>query len=417
MKEGRMEIVLVEDSGWEALRPLTWLRPAGELFVGSLCNRERWTLAAGVGARIWSRSETARLNPHGLTNLPEGGGLRMWARDRWVPDEGWIRTEIGRTAPAAWMIGDRVNAVLTDAAPPAGPPPGSDPFWEALAGDAERLQVTKGKLLVELSDLISEGAERLKKDLDAVMGGSASPAGVGDGEAYALDRIRIGAGCRIDRGAVLDAREGPIVLGAGTIVFPHTWIRGPFGCRNNCLLLGGRIGGGSFFGPVCRVRGEVEASVFHGYANKAHDGFIGHSYIGEWVNLGALTTTSDLKNNYGAVHLDVDGRRIETGQSKIGAFLGDHAKTRIGTLLNSGTVVGLSANLFGETAVFPKWVPDFLWGVGPEAAEYALDRCMATVRTVLERRGHVCSAELTAAMAQAFESSRPSRGRFLAKEG
>jgi UDP-N-acetylglucosamine diphosphorylase/glucosamine-1-phosphate N-acetyltransferase len=416
MKEGSMEILLIEDSGWEALRPLTWLRPAGELFVGSLSNRERWVATTGLGVRIHCRAEVARLHAHGLMALPEGAALRLWARDRWAPDEAWIRAAVDRKAAAAWWSGDRIIAVLTDAAPPAEHLPGSDAFWQSLAGGAEGLQVPKGKLIVELSDLISEGAERLKRDLDAMLAGSASPDGVGDGIAYALGRIRIGAGCRIDHGAVLDAREGPIVLGAGTVVFPHTWIRGPFGCRNDCLLLGGRIGGGSFFGPVCRVRGEVEASVFHGYTNKAHDGFIGHSYIGEWVNLGALTTTSDLKNNYGFVHLDVDGRRIETGQSKVGAFLGDHAKTRIGALLNSGTVVGIAANLFGEAAIFPKWVPDFAWGTGPHAAEYALGPCMEMVRAVLARRGHVCSTELTEAMARAFEASRPARNRFLSKE-
>lgn len=416
MKEESMEILLVEDSGWESLRPLTWLRPAGDLFVGAYTNRERWAAASGCSARIWCRPEVAHLMPHGVDNRPEGGGLRLWARDRWVPDTAWVRSAIGRTAPAAWFSDERIVAVLTDAAAPAETALGSDSFWETLAAGTERLSTPKGRLLEELPDLISAGEEHLKRDLDGMLVGSASPAGCGDGVAYALDRIRIGPGCRVDHGAVLDAREGPIVLGAGTSVFPHTWIRGPFGCRNDVMLLGGRIGGGSYFGTASRVRGEVEASTFHGYANKAHDGFVGHTYVGEWVNLGALTTTSDLKNNYGPVHLEIDGRRVETDQIKIGAFVGDHGKTRIGALLNSGSVIGLAANLFGDATVFPKWVPDFAWGVGAGAGEYAFDRCMETVRTVLARRGHVCSPEHLEAFRIAFEQSRPARQRFLTKE-
>lgn len=416
MKEGSMEILLLEDSGWEALRPLTWLRPAGELFVGGATIRERWAAAARTAPRFIARAEVARMSPYGLPSVPEGESLRLWARDRWVPEDAWARAVAKHTAPAAWSMSGTVVAVLTTAAPPRDLRPGSDAFWEALAQGTERLATAKGRLIVELSDLIAEGTERLKKDLDAMLVDSPTPEDVGDGVAYAIDRIRIGAGCRIDHGAVLDAREGPIILGAGSVVFPHTWVRGPFGCRNDCFLLGGRVGGGSYLGPNCRVRGEVEASVFQGYVNKAHDGFIGHSYVGEWVNLGALTTTSDLKNNYGPIHLEVDGRRIETGQNKIGVFLGDHVKTRIGAMLNSGTVVGLAANVFGDAAVFPKWITDFAWGTGAGAAEYSLDRCMETVRTVLARRGHVCSADLEAAMQSAFDASRAARNRYLDKE-
>jgi hypothetical protein len=181
------------------------------------------------------------------------------------------------------------------------------------------------------------------------------------------------------------------------------------------MLLGGRIGGGSYFGPHCRVRGEVEATTLLGYVNKAHEGFVGHSYLAEWINLGALTTTSDLKNNYGVVRLDAYGRTIDTGERKIGSFLGDHAKTRIGAMLNSGSVIGVAANLFGEASVFPKWIPDFIWGVGRQASEYAWNRCLRTVETVLSRRGQTCTDELRDALRVAYSESRRERERFLGR--
>jgi hypothetical protein len=112
------------------------------------------------------------------------------------------------------------------------------------------------------------------------------------------------------------------------------------------------------------VRGEVTNSVFLGYANKAHDGFVGHSVLGHWVNLGAGTTTSNLKNTYGLVRLDVEGAQIETGRLNVGTFFGDHAKTAIGTMLGAGTVVSVGANVFGGPA--PKYVFPFAWGVGGE---------------------------------------------------
>jgi hypothetical protein len=133
----------------------------------------------------------------------------------------------------------------------------------------------------------------------------------------------------------------------------------------NAQVEPGVVWGGSIrhsvIGPQCRVRGEVTDSIFLGYANKAHDGFLGHSVLGYWVNLGALTTTSNLKNTYGEVALEVAGSRIPTGRQFVGTLFGDHVKTAIGTMLGTGTVVSVGANLFGSEAV-PKYVPPFAWG-------------------------------------------------------
>jgi|GEM_PF-965765 len=415
-------VILVEDEGWKALQPLTWLRPAADLVVGARTIRERWARAAGGDALALCRPHVAAIHSGRIATPPAAGAGKaavLWTRDRWIPDSVWARHAIaGRATPSVWRLEGRVIAVLTTAPPPAGIEHGSDAFWDALARNATAESSPPGGVWLEgLPDLTREAPGFLTRDLEEILATTPPPHDVGDAQAFQPERIRIGDGCRIDRGAILDGRGGPVVLGAGSSVAPFTWIRGPFLCRQGCILLGGSIGGGTYLGPGCRVRGEVDSSTFLGHGNKAHDGFVGHSYIAEWVNLGALTTTSDLKNNYGAVHLEIDGKSVETNQMKVGSFIGDHAKTRIGTLLNSGSVIGLAANLFGDVSLFPKWVPDFAWGVGENAGEYAIDRCLKTAEVVMTRRGEHFTPALANALTAAFNESRPSRERASRRKG
>ncbi|MFC1571832.1 hypothetical protein ACFL31_04685 [Candidatus Margulisiibacteriota bacterium] len=180
--------------------------------------------------------------------------------------------------------------------------------------------------------------------------------------------VLIEEGAEIEPYAVLDARQGPIYIGKKTIIKPHAYLRGPL-----------------YIGPECRIGGEVSDSIFHGYSNKAHYGFIGHSYIGQWVNLGAGTTCSNLKNTYGTVK--VNG--IDTGTQFLGCFVGDHAKTGIGTLINTGTVIGVGANVLGGS-VTPKNIPNFTWK-GKE--KYKLDKFLEVAAAVMKRRGVELSAK------------------------
>jgi len=415
MNRARSEIILVEDSGWEALRPLTWLRPASELFVGGLTHVERWERITGSRPLVLCRREITRLGQGRIATTPKDRRPRLWIRDRLIPGTRIASTFLDGTEPTAWTIEGRVVAVRTDQVPSGGTVSG-DSLWAELSDRLAGHALESSSCLEELSDLIAESGRRIDTDLEDALAEPGVTSCIGDATAYAPERIAVGEGCRIDSGVVLDAREGPIVIGARTEILPNSWIRGPFGCREGCVLLGGRIGGGSYLGPHCRVRGEVEASTFHGFVNKAHDGFVGHSYLGEWVNLGALTTTSDLKNNYGMIRYEAYGRRIDTQQRKIGSFIGDHAKSRIGTMLNSGTVVGVAANLVGEVSVFPKWIPDFVWGIGPIAEVYEWDRCLETVRIVLSRRGKSCSDALQEALKVAYGRSKPNRSSFLASQ-
>ncbi len=220
----------------------------------------------------------------------------------------------------------------------------------------------------------------------------------------APERIRVARGATVGAFAVLDARPGPIAVGAGASIAPHTVVTGPCVIGERTQLLGGFVSG-TTFGPECRIAGEVEASVWQGYGNKRHHGFVGHSVLGEWVNLGALTTTSDLKNNYGPVRVHVDGREIDSGNPKVGSFVGAHVKTGIGSLLTTGASIGTGSNLFGGGVFAPRSVPTFAWWDGARTVEHELERFLATARIAFGRRGRMFGPADEAACRALFDST------------
>ena len=165
----------------------------------------------------------------------------------------------------------------------------------------------------------------------------------------------------IDPYVVIDARRGPVVIESETEIQPFTRIEGPAYIGEKCTILGAKIREGCSIGDCCRIGGEVEETIFHGYSNKYHDGFIGHSYIGEWINMGALTTNSDLKNNYTDIKVYVPKKRKNTGSNKIGCFMGDFVKTSIGTLINTGCSIGPGAMVVHAGKVTPYHIGPFSW--------------------------------------------------------
>ena len=168
-------------------------------------------------------------------------------------------------------------------------------------------------------------------------------------------------------------------------------------------MLGGRIHASSI-GPRCRVHGEISHSVFLGYGNKAHEGFVGHSAVGRWVNLGANTVTSDLKNTYGHVRLQVGDEFTETHRQYLGSLVGDHAKTAIGTLFETGTVVGTGANVFGAVRP-PKYIPPFAWGTGGEVMN--ADGFLTVATRVMPRRDVAVTDEVRHMLEQLYRSAVP----------
>ena len=184
-------------------------------------------------------------------------------------------------------------------------------------------------------------------------------------------------------------------------------IVGPAYIGRRSLVLGGFLENVGI-GPVCKVRGEVESTVFLGFANKAHDGFLGHSVVGQWVNLGAMTSNSDLKNTYGTVRVEVDGQMIDTGLTKAGCLLGDHVRTGIGTLLDTGTTLGAGSSLFGG-GIMPRDVPPFSWGGARGLVEHGIDRFLETAARAMARRGGDLTARTRSLYRRAFADTAPLR--------
>ena len=188
---------------------------------------------------------------------------------------------------------------------------------------------------------------------------------------------------------VFDAEHGPIYIDENVEIHPFTRIEGPCYVGKNSILLGAKCREGNSIGPFCRVGGEVEESIIQGYSNKYHDGFLGHAYVGEWVNLGAMTTNSDLKNDYGSVAVVLDGSRpIETGSNKVGSLIGDHTKTSIGTLFNTGSMVGAMSLIMATGEPLPKFIPSFAWFLkGVTTKGFGKKKLYGTARTAMGRRG------------------------------
>lgn len=200
------------------------------------------------------------------------------------------------------------------------------------------------------------------------------------------ERIFIDEGAVIKPGAVLDATKGPIYIDKGAIINPNSSLEGPLYIGADTLIKSGAsIYDGVSIGKTCKVGGEVEDTVILPYTNKQHAGFIGHAYLGSWVNIGADTNCSDLKNNYGHVKIYVSGEIVDSGTQFLGVMIGDHTKTAINTMFNTGTVVGFSCNIFG--AGFPaKYLPSFSWGGSDAVTTYDIERSIETGKRAMLRR-------------------------------
>jgi UDP-N-acetylglucosamine diphosphorylase/glucosamine-1-phosphate N-acetyltransferase len=241
----------------------------------------------------------------------------------------------------------------------------------------------EGQVLEAVWDLVARSPEVLDDDLLSALS-AVSPALPEGTHLLGNKGLHLGEGVRVEPGVVFDASEGPIWIDDGVEVRTGSRMAGPLFAGAGCRLLGGSLSAVSA-GPRSYLRGEIEASVVLGWSNKAHDGFLGHAYLGRWVNLGALTTNSDLKNNYAAVRVGPPGREVDTGLVKLGCLVGDHVKTGIGVLLTTGAVLGAGSNVFGSEMP-PRWVPPFSWGSGGRLATHRRETFLRTAEIVLGRR-------------------------------
>ena len=229
--------------------------------------------------------------------------------------------------------------------------------------------------------------------------------------------VYVADGALIHPMVVLDAAEGPIYIDTDAEIHPFSRIEGPCYVGKRSILLGAKCRRGNSIGPACRVGGEVEESIIHGYSNKYHDGFLGHAYVGEWVNLGAMTTNSDLKNDYSSVSVVLDGKHpVDTGSAKVGALIGDHAKTSIGTLLNTGAYVGAMALIAATGKLPPKFIPSFAWFLeGVMTKGFGKRKLFDTARTVMSRRDREWNEAKEAMWNEIFDLTKVPRDEAVKK--
>jgi len=259
---------------------------------------------------------------------------------------------------------------------------------EKLINECKILEVSNLHLLTYPWDFVDSNAELIKKDY--------ADLGKKGCEGKMEDRVRVYGdeeNVYVDKGAfveafvTLDAREGPIYLGNETVVHSGSRISGPTYIGNKSIIASALIREGCSIGHICRVGGELEETIVQGYTNKYHTGFIGHAYIGEWVNLGAATTNSDLKNTYGTVQVTTRGKKLDTGQIKVGCFIGDHVKTSIGTQIYTGKKISVASHVHGfiaeDVPPFTIWAKSF----GAKPVELELESAIKTQERAFSRRG------------------------------
>ncbi|MFA5134741.1 MAG: putative sugar nucleotidyl transferase [Patescibacteria group bacterium] len=214
----------------------------------------------------------------------------------------------------------------------------------------------------------------------------------------------------------IDAKSGPVYIERGTTIAPNVIIRGPVYIGKNCTInSGAKILPGTTIGESSKVGGEIAETIIHGFSNKQHDGFLGHSYIGTWCNLGANTNNSDLKNNYSPVSIQIGSDTYDTQQLFAGIFMGDHSKTGINTMLNTGTVIGAGCNIIG-TGYPRKFVPSFTWdNQQHKPVTHAFDKFIATAKVVCKRRNVMLTAADKKLYAAAFTNTSIDRTHFNSK--
>jgi UDP-N-acetylglucosamine diphosphorylase/glucosamine-1-phosphate N-acetyltransferase len=374
------DLYLKDPQSRERWFPFSDSRPICELRAGAWLIRERWEAIANsetsgvfTDAHLHSFVEDGLPSPGPVRPVdgPAIIGCSDFAPSGVPPEFSDGAAElVHEGATVGWWV--PADTTWNPDAPPEGEAIELDGI--ALHGAYDLITALEHFLVADVTDFANEGGEEVPEG--SIVLGDLS------------DVILLGA--RVEPGVTFDVREGPVVVEQHAYVKGGTRFEGPVYVGPGTEVLGGQIRW-SAFGPRCKVRGEIASSTFLGFANKAHDGFLGHSVVGRWVNLGADTVTSNLKNTYGAIHLDVGGARIDTDRQNLGSLFGDHAKTAIGTLLATGTTIGVGCNVFGVTRP-PRYLPPFAWG--PEGGVTRKDGFLSVAERVLPRRNVTVTPEV-----------------------
>ncbi|MEO7041164.1 MAG: putative sugar nucleotidyl transferase [Gemmatimonadaceae bacterium] len=390
-------LYLYDDSVARSFEPFALTRPVSEMRAGVELQRKRWERVSGRNAAGFASSAH-------LADFDEQGAPPALASDAVIP-EGAILVNsrcvvaldaVMADAETSWTCGGKVCAVRI--ATPLESSSLKDGSFDIASIAGNSIAELDGRWLVAVWDFIAELPLQLADDIAAL---APSVTCVAEPGVILGDHsVTVEVGATIEPYVVFDASAGPILVRGGAIVSAFTRLVGPCFIGAGAVIVGDRIANCSI-GEKSKIRGEISSSIVLGHSNKGHAGFVGHSYLGRWVNLGAGTTTSNLKNTYGSVHLWTPAGLVDTQQQFLGTMFGDHVKTGIGTLLNTGTVLGAAANIFGGE-LHPKHVTAFAWGESDRYETYKLDKFLEVAAHVMQRRGVRISEAARRQLASAF---------------
>ena len=408
-------VIVFEDQHVDDLYPMSLTRPVSDLRCGILSLSHKAGLVLGAAPRYHVRDYLAPLTKGAVTSygdLLKDGGTALLVNGRALLNPGTARA-IEHGARAAYVAGGTVAAAVI----------GSEdagrfddaigcPLDTALFSDLPAREI-EAAFIGHPWDLVSSNGAQIESDW-GLLGLSGIASDIPDGVWLVNEAlISIGKGVKLAPGVVLDASGGPIHIADGVTIMANSSLMGPLHIGEGTVIkMGARIYGETSIGPACRIGGEVAETIIHGYSNKQHDGFLGHSYLGEWVNLGAGTDTSDLKNNYSTVKVRVHDETVDTGEMFVGLYMGDHSKCGIGTTFNTGTVAGACCNIFGA-GYPPKFIPSFTWGGGAGFEEYDPARALETAARAMRRRGVDPGPEVEAVLKRVYEITSDSREAFI----
>lgn len=371
-----MNYILFDDNTRINLLPLTFTRPVADIRIGILTIREKWEKM--LNAKTSSKTEEY-LNK----KFPAEFAIdtdNVWINGSVCPNEKLIE-EIKNLQPQQALYSTHLLIAANTG--------NQKQFLIADIDAFIKFESHAMPMRIEHPwDIFSKNGEAIKNDFDLITAGRNSLALSETNQVIGVENIFVEEGAKIEC-AILNATVGPIYIGKYAEIMEGSIVRGPFALGEHSVLkLGAKIYGPTTIGPHCKVGGEVNNSIIFGYSNKAHGGFLGNSVLGEWCNLGADTNNSNLKNNYAEVKLwNYEKERfVNTGLTFCGLIMGDHSKCGINTMFNTGTVVGVNANIFG--AGFPRnFIPSFSWGGASGFTTYNTKDAFEVAIRVFERRG------------------------------
>lgn len=365
-------LVLVDGPNRDNLLPLCYTRPVADLRIGITTLREKWEALSGRSCSINTQDYLSVKFPMILESD------NVFAMAGIVPDEKLIET-LDQLKTGEALIADEELIAYRSVNPKSGDEVASS--FKSIQYTHTLVQVKNSWDIFELNDAV------LRADFDRLTAGKRSHPLSLTNTVLGKENIFVEAGASVEC-ATINAKFGPVFIGKHSEIMEGVMIRGPLAlCEHASLKMGAKIYGATTIGPYCKVGGEVHNSVFTGYSSKAHDGYLGNAVLGEWCNLGADTNNSNLKNNYDKVKIwsYSEERFVNTGLQFCGLIMGDHSKSAINTMFNTGTVIGISANIFG--AGFPRnIIPSFSWGGAGATMTYSVSKALETARIVMKRR-------------------------------